>query len=224
VHFSVGAVLPNSNWNVDAGSYVEFWVYSAEDGCGTPLCSNNISSTNPSGCGFTHKSAKADFFVFVKAPLTGQAGQLFTLLIDVASANTMPPPVPKKVQNSCPTEYENLLASLRMGDVPLVVENTSDDTDSFLQIELPVCDRYDNGFTYTAQIVDTGSAISSFLCHSTPCNAAPDRAFASDVTGSAMNQIQVSSPVTESVYLGVSGFGVFEKISEFVFTVVPQGS
>jgi len=111
-----------------------------------------------------------------------------------------------------------------MGDVPLVVENTSDDPDSFLQIELPVCDRYDNGFTYTAQIVDTGSAISSFLCHSTPCNAAPDRAFASDVTGSAMNQIQVSSPVTESVYLGVSGFGVFEKISEFVFTVVPQGS
>jgi len=223
LHFSVRAVFPNSIWDPKAGSLVNFAVYSAEDGCLTPLCSNDLSATDPGICGFTHTSKQTDFYMRVQAPNYALAGQLVSITILSEPATDSPEPIPKPVNDMCPPQFEDLSVSLRSAGVE-TIDNAPFNWTRWAQYELPICGTFSKGVTFTAQAADTDSAMSSYLCNGTagapPCRA--DISFAFTSVGSAQNRIVVNTPITDPTYLAIAGWGSYGRSSRLLFQMVPN--
>jgi len=229
LHITAQIIFPNSPWKIPAGSFVEFAVYAAED-CTKPVCTNDLQASDPSVCAFTHSSrAQSNYFLHVRSPIFGLAGQLAT--VSIRSVPAVPPfPVPsvnKSLNNThCPIDPQKLRVAFR-AESALVVENSPYDTNKWVQFELPVCgSHFENGFTYSSSTTDTSSATSSFLCKDYPCLAI--NSFDRDLSGSALNRIVVAEPIKASTFLSVAGYGVFggwgqySGFSRFIFSVVPN--
>jgi len=223
LHVTAQVVFPNSPWSIPAGSYLNFWVYSEEDGCVTPLCQNDLASSDPSVCAFTHTSKQTNLFVKIQAPPNTLPAQLTTLNVRSIPTPNEPPSVTKQASNFCPTDYEALRVALRTESYASVVNDPSHWL-NWAQFELPVCNQFVTGFTYTAQAVSTKSAMASYLCNITsgapPCNA--NLSFTRDSSGSALNRIGVKGPVTTPTFLAVAGWGKFSDSSNFMFEVTPN--
>jgi len=223
LHVTAQVVFPNSVWSVAAGSVVNFGVYSEEDGCVTPLCQNDLSSSDPSVCAFTHTSKQTNLFVKIEAPVKSIPGQLLTLNIRSTPAVSEPSPVIKQGANFCPTDYESLRVALRTESYAIVTNDPSHWL-NWGQFELPVCNQFVNGFTYTAQATNTKSAMASYLCTmasgAPPCNA--EKSFDRDTSGSSLNRVVVNSSVTSPTFLSVAGWGKYNDSSSFMFEVTPN--
>lgn len=220
LHVTAQMVLPVAKWNPDTGSYVNYTIYSAEDNCTTPVCSNNIYATDPSVCAFTHTSSQTEFFVNAYAPKFGLPAQVAVFSVRSVPATRVPevvsevvPPKPKNAQ--CPTSAEPLRVFFR-NDVTV----NNDVYDQWAQFEVPVCTGFDKGFSLTALALDTSSAMATYVCNKSPCTGAA--AFAYDLSGSAFNTIFVGTPVTAPTYLAIAGWGPLGGKSTLTFGITPN--
>jgi len=224
IHFTARALFPNSDWNTTSGSAVNMSIFSAADGCVTPVCKNNLSATGPDMglCAWTAPSKQTDYFVYIEASDRFIAAQLITINVLMEGLKELPPVPAKKASDQCPPpdKYENLLPFLHSDGVISVV-NSPYDSSVWRQFTFPICAGFDKGFTFRAQSTDTKSAFSSYLCNSTsgapPCTAA--NSFIWATVGSGLNVIPVTIPITETVYMSVAGWGAKNDQSTLVWSV-----
>jgi len=211
--------IADRKWDYNGGNYVSSSIYSAYDGCTTPIVSNNPSGASPQIADFLYKpTLGSKFFVVMKSG--GTAEMTGTLDVKITCDTEVPIEknfVPRKENLvSCPIPNATMGLSYKL-DTPMAVKtNIAEGSDAWLQFKFGLCvPHYYTSMDYFAECTDTNSAIASRICLTGP-NCYEQNTFKSDKSASSLNKIHIS-PLTPNapLYFSVAGWGAYNTDNKF---------
>jgi len=223
---SVEFNLPFTTWSIDDGTYLNFTVLGKGDACGSVLCSNNPTSpSNPGQCSFTIGDSAGDriYVVGTSGRAAGFQATFNTKITCPKTKHAQSHHSSKAIEKSgllqCPPQADptkRFISLVTPGSVP-----TSPKTTDAMKYAVSVCpdQKAYASVTFNCQAVDQKSAMATYFCPSDKCNtdSSPQGWF--DQSGTALNFVEVNSLSSQLLYFTIYGWGEFQDINTYVFSL-----
>jgi len=215
---------PFSAYDIPDGTYLNFTATSSKDNCGTILCKNDPTSSNPSSCSFIYTASIGDK-IYVSA-VSGNAPTItatFQMRTDCGKrVNITEEGIEKRERSGlkeCPKIYDSTIRTITLLAPGRV--KTSSHTSDAVKYAINICPdlRPSVSLRYNLLANDPQSAFASFMCRTTPCdtNNSPPGWF--DNRGIAFNSIGLTNLGNQNIYLSIYGWGEYLGWNSFVFNV-----
>jgi len=217
--------LPFTRWSIPDGTYLNFTLMGNGDACGAVLCKNNPSDPkSQTNCSFVYNPRMGDRIYAIGT--SGRAAGFQATFNMKINCPVTPPPKPVRAHArpeksglaACPVAEptKRFVNILSYGQV-----KTSPMTSDAVFYTLSVCpdQKATASVTYNAQAIDQKSAMATYFCSGTDCNTNNSPPGWFDRSGTALNYVSISSLSAQILSIAVYGWGEFNDVNRFVFSI-----
>jgi len=218
--------LPFTEWSIPDGTYVNYTIVGGSN-CGTTLCTNNPTGSNPFLCHF--KLSKLDSPKLYMIALSGRSAGFqatFNLRIKCPNSNINKKEdkieisgTPSDESITCPGTFQNSQRIVRVVESHSV--KTSPKTIFSNKYSFIVCPDTTTfaGIDYVAQASNYVSAMATYFCNIKECNTNNSPTGWYDDSGTAINNVQISNLKSQQIWFNVYGWGQYMGNNTYTFAI-----